>query len=1071
MKRILLFFFALLMGISGAWAQVVTTWTTAGDPVTKDALVASAGTGAKYAFRMPSSSKPGWCGFNSAMGLSTNLADTHLFTLENGSVNGKYWLKRVSNNEYLSGNNAFNATTGIDLTLDNRVPTNVNDYDQGYSNLTPFVSFDASGGHYNNGNGNYNFATGTGGWSVYVTYGPFYVVTVNYLDENNARVQDATIYIAKNGATVDITIPEIAGYAAQAGNPTSVTVDAQDKSVDIVYNKTSTCKITYKIVDTNGNEIYTFPAIDVNINTVITELPAEYQHSWFYDYEPVNVTADADKTVQVTATPKLFVPFTNFEDATWYYVTLRSNKYVRVTSNEPYDISTTNEETDAYKWAFSGNPYTGVKMYNKTTGASKTVTKEGNNPVLRDGEYTWEILPNLDGFVLKAPGTNNWYINNSNGQAKFGYWDNTSGRTDNGSTFRLTKVPNMSELLEAAHDLYDALNEGRQNVQIGYPTESALATFLQAITDAESITDMEDLKAALNNAIATVKSVANTVYTPRTDVYYTITSARGSMIYEPSYTRKDGGNDYVYHTNNNRGGDHINVTFDANNPNHQWGFVEKDGKYYMYNVGKQQFAGIGSGNYGTTWTFSNTPSSVTLDAGIDDSVVPTDVRIRATSAVTGQTYSMSISASYHGPVITYDAKGDGGIPMTFAVATTEQNAAVTAAIEALLEDLTPYRDALQDAIDAADALEANFGSGLNKYTVTGGQDNFDAALAAARNEVAKTDNETSKAALISARESLETAQSALTLTLNLPSAGFYRIKGKTNGNYLAEGFANNKFAMTNATDATTIFYYDGTKLTNLSSGMCNGATSSAWAWVTGDAASKVTFEDGATNGGYLIHSANIYLFDGGTNADRGSGYDSRPQYRSWYLEEVTTLPITLNAFDGAYYSTFYSPVNVEVSEATAYTLTLKSNYLSATEIDDDVIPANTGVILVSNSNDATVTATLTLTDKTPTVSSSTGDLTGTVVAATSSESDYIFTVVDNEIGFYKNGFGTVKGFKAFYRPSDSSVRGFAINFGLNDAITDILHQVSPKNVYDLQGRRVNEPAKGLYIINGKKVIK
>lgn len=247
--------------------------------------------------------------------------------------------------------------------------------------------------------------------------------------------------------------------------------------------------------------------------------------------------------------------------------------------------------------------------------------------------------------------------------------------------------------------------------------------------------------------------------------------------------------------------------------------------------------------------------------------------------------------------------------------------------------------------------------------------------------------------------------------------------------------------------------------------MCNGVTTSAWAWVTGDAASTVTFEDGQSNGGYLFHSANAYLFDGGTSADRGDGYDDRPQYRNWYLEEVTTLPIALNYFDGSYYSTFYSPVNVEVSGATAYTLTLKSNYLSTTEISDGVIPANTGVVLVG----ANAAATVAVTDKTHSADS--GVLTGTVATATSSESDYIFTVVDNEIGFYKNGYETVKGFKAFYRPSDSSVRGFAINFGLNDAITDILHQVSPKNVYDLQGRRVNEPAKGLYIINGKKVIK
>ena len=95
MKKI--FTVLCLMALTlGAQAGVVTTWTTAGDIVTKDALVASAGTGARYAFRMPSNSQPGWCGFNVATGKVDNLDVNHLFTLENSSTAGKYWLKRFS---------------------------------------------------------------------------------------------------------------------------------------------------------------------------------------------------------------------------------------------------------------------------------------------------------------------------------------------------------------------------------------------------------------------------------------------------------------------------------------------------------------------------------------------------------------------------------------------------------------------------------------------------------------------------------------------------------------------------------------------------------------------------------------------------------------------------------------------------------------------------------------------------------------------------------------------------------------------------------------------------------------
>lgn len=51
MKKLLLLFIVLLTGVSvGVKAQVVTDYSTAGSPVTFSTYVASAGTGARYAF-------------------------------------------------------------------------------------------------------------------------------------------------------------------------------------------------------------------------------------------------------------------------------------------------------------------------------------------------------------------------------------------------------------------------------------------------------------------------------------------------------------------------------------------------------------------------------------------------------------------------------------------------------------------------------------------------------------------------------------------------------------------------------------------------------------------------------------------------------------------------------------------------------------------------------------------------------------------------------------------------------------------------------------------------------------
>ena len=623
------------------------------------------------------------------------------------------------------------------------------------------------------------------------------------------------------------------------------------------------------------------------------------------------------------------------------------------------------------------------------------------------------------------------------------------------------------------------------SAQIGYPTSDAISALNTAITTAGTYSSA-NYKALMSAYISALTSIN---YTPRTDVYYTLTNAnvpsgnRGSLVYDPSHSGStdNNGHEFLWYTN----------SLDPTNPNHLWGFIESEGKYYMYNVGKRQFANVTqSGTYQLsngdkhTWMFSNDPSVVVLDAGEGGWVAAPNVRVRATSEVTGKQYAMSISTTYTGPVIAYDAVNDGGIPMAFAVSSVTVDADVTAAIEALIEDLTPYRNALKDVIDACASIP--FGSGLNEYA---SNSTYTTALADA--QTAYDNEDATKSDLQTAKSNLESAIAGL--NINQPGTGFYRIKGKTSSKYLAAGVAaNKKFNMTTAEDATTIFYYDGTKLTNLSSGMCNGVTGSTWAWVVGESASTVNFLDGHTNGGYGIQTANAYFYDNGdgsNSADRGTDVNmssGNSRYRSWELTEITTsLPITLNdGGDENYYATLCLPCDVTISEGTtAYTLSISGSWAVPTAVTSNQVPAGTPVLLKGTS--ATATATI---NTGVSFGSAIGNaLTGTYAAidiSSTKGSDYYlgrYRETDSDpyvVGFYHWDQNVLSGFRAYLTNatvSGSLVKGFAINWGGETGVESIEH--SPLTIdheagamFDLSGRRVSKAQKGLYIQNGKKVM-
>lgn len=852
--------------------------------------------------------------------------------------------------------------------------------------------------------------------------------------------------------------------------------------LDAYFNPSAT--VVYEISDANG-VVFTSDALPASIGAEITELPADLKRA-FCTYEVTETTLVAgENTVKVNVTYDLpFKASASFDNATWYYSTIRGSKYLRADEekkdgNGRYMTNSTNEKTDVYKWAFVGNPYRNFFIMNKGAGAGKYLAmntqpemEEVAEPASEE-KVQWAVTKNGTGLTFRSITGANLYLNDAGNAGNLGTWNSAAGLNDAGSRWDIEEVLEgkalLAKTIEDANALYGQLAPTAG--EVGYPSAAAISTFKNAIDAAQDVcdapvADYETANATLEAAAVAVVAPENINYTPRTDVYYTIVNARGAMVYNPekkdNVDSENGDAEYLWYDNSDE--------FDNTNVNNLWGFIEKDEHYYMYNVGKQQFASVGKGTYGPTWIFSNTPAYITLDNGIAQEIAAPKVRVRATIATTEQSYTMSVSTSYTGPVITYDGKNDGGVPMLFTASSVAIDPDVTAVINALIEDLTPYREALAAAIGSAEAK--NIGTGLGEFAAS---DEFTAALATAKSVLDKADKDLTKEELLTAKNNLES--SLATLTLNLPAPGFYNIIGGTSGMYLAGGSAENgKYAMSVEADANSIFYYDGYMLANFGTGLSNGMTASSWAWVTEDKASEVVFLDGLTDGGYAIKSGTAHFYDNGDNsksADRGGNLtinaSTNPRYTSWVLEEVTELPVEITE---AGFATLCSPVALKIANGVkAYTAVIEEDYLLLEELTG-VIPATIPVILAGEKGAYIFRVTEDVDFE------GNSDLQGSVGGVEKTTNEFLTLQNINETpGFYKYTGNVARGFKAYLEGSEieekeggePGVKGLTFRF-TTDAIQSLLANKQSGLLYNLAGQRVQKAQKGVYIQNGKKTV-
>jgi hypothetical protein len=163
---------------------------------------------------------------------------------------------------------------------------------------------------------------------------------------------------------------------------------------------------------------------------------------------------------------------------------------------------------------------------------------------------------------------------------------------------------------------------------------------------------------------------------------------------------------------------------------------------------------------------------------------------------------------------------------------------------------------------------------------------------------------------------------------------------------------------------------------------------------------------------------------------------------------------------------------------TAYYATKEGEHVYLDAIaEDEAIPANTGVILVSEEGGNAVML--------PAASEAAADVTGNLMVGTAGAAKdmtdianaYLLTGGEQGAGFYLCSGGTLAAGKA-YLQLESAQQALSMRTRpageQGGTATEIegseLKAQGSQLIYDLQGRRVMAPAKGIYIVNGKKVI-
>lgn len=415
-------------------------------------------------------------------------------------------------------------------------------------------------------------------------------------------------------------------------------------------------------------------------------------------------------------------------------------------------------------------------------------------------------------------------------------------------------------------------------------------------------------------------------------------------------------------------------------------------------------------------------------------------------------------------------------------------------------DVTGAKD-LQALVDACLANSVPAGV-VGGYT----QESYDAVAAAivtAQEELAKDVKDV--AAIAAATATLQNAIAALTVQLPNPES-FYKIKNAYSGAYM--GAANGAGIVGVATDFAglgQIFQFEAADggnfyLKNVERGAylnsakahahgqnTLGAKEEAVAVSINSFGMETRVAIRPEGGAELHHDTN-------TNQVVGWNTGSADSQSAWVVIEVADLEgytHTVSVTDAGW-ATLYLGYNAEIPEGvTAYAVSSVDAESATLEEVKNVLPANTAVLL----NAAEGNYNFDFTAETAEVANNV--LRGTVFNTAIAEDIYVLGNGTAGVGFYKamknmnvdtsddivegegeeavttpvNDAVLNNAFKAYLPANGVAAQALRFNFGGTTAIESVVNGINANAaIYDLSGRRVEKATKGIYIVNGKKMI-
>ena len=175
-----------------------------------------------------------------------------------------------------------------------------------------------------------------------------------------------------------------------------------------------------------------------------------------------------------------------------------------------------------------------------------------------------------------------------------------------------------------------------------------------------------------------------------------------------------------------------------------------------------------------------------------------------------------------------------------------------------------------------------------------------------------------------------------------------------------------------------------------------------------------------------------------------------------------------------YWTTFYNEAgHFQAAEGTqVFKAALSDATLTLSPISDRIVNVGKAVILKSNSANIFLTSSNSGTTSEGGYEGNSLRGTTTTIPNPNYGQTYVLNKGENGIGFYKlKSSGTIGAHKA-YLTSGATAREFFLFDEETTGVNTLNGERKTMNgdYYDLQGRKVAQPAKGLYIVNGKKVV-